>query len=296
MTELAASSSTPQQHSAQSEASDQTVTTPSVPDFRTTKHKLKIEGKEVEWDYDRLVAEASKGHVADRKFDQAAQIKKQVDEVIGGLRGKDMTALKKLAQAVGPDAFRELAENYLLEHIEYERLPDTDKARIAAEKRAKELEEELETRDKSAKEEQRTQAKQIALQEIDTEISEALKLYPKALPNEAKNLVAARIVERMLANMSSNGSRLPAAKAAELEFQGLERELKGYLASKSVEELRGILPKNLLDGLRKADVELARGQFPRSGKPQESVSLQKSKKPMRTKTDSWFEEMEKRLG
>lgn len=279
------------------QSSESTATTspqPQILDFKGTKHKVKLDGKEVEWDYDRLVAEAQKSNVAERRFQEAASLRKSVEDLVGGMKNKDISAFKRIAEAVGPDNFRELAENYLLEHLEFEQLPEAEKRRIMAERRAEELDKKLQDREKAEAEGKRLQAQQVAYQEIDTEIAGALKSYPKSLPEAAKTRVTARIVERMIASLSTNKDKLPAARVLELESKALDGELRDWLSSKSPEELEQILPKSVLDGLRKASLDLARSQFPRrdatsSNKPENS------KKPQRMSVEERFKLLEKRF-
>ena len=256
------------------------------------KYKVKIDGVEKEVSLGELTNGYQQVGAANKRFQEAATMRKQIDELVGGLSKQDLGTFKKLAQQVGPDKWRAMAEEYLLEHIEYERLPDDQKARIAAERRAKELEDKLSDKDKEAQEAQRAQATQVALQEIDTEIGEALKSYQ----GKVKPRIVARIVERMLANFSSKTAKLPAAEAAKIEFAELKEEAKDYLSQLSLDELRSILPKNIVDGLRKADLDLARGQFAPKRASTHQDDAPSSKKQKRIKTEDWFREKERRFG
>lgn len=262
-----------------------------TPSFKGTKHKLKVDGKEVELEYDKLVQEASKGYAADKKFREAAQIRQQIEDLFTGLQSKDMNTLKRFAAAVGQDVFRELVENYLLEEIQFEKMPESEKKALAAERRAKQLEEELERTKKTEEERYRADAKQKALQEIDLEIGEALKSF-KGKPTPK---IVARVVEMLIANLEAKGDRLPASKALERVSKDYEAELLDYLEAMDPTEVRSKLPKKFLEALRKADLDLARGQFPVTKASNQAKPEATKSKVKRMASDEWFQKMESRF-
>ncbi len=284
MTEQASSApASPQQGATTPSAPQPATAQPSYPD----KVKVKIEGKEVEVPFQRLIDDYSLQSVSTKRLQEASQLRKEVDSLIGGLSKKDRNALQQLVGVVGEDSFRELAENYLYDKIQFEQLPDSDKKRISAEKRAEQLEQALKEKESESQQAVREQLRQKAWQEIDNEVAEHLKSSKYKTPR-----LVARAIETILANHQTNGTRLPLKDAWTTAERDIVEDAKAYLQDLDLEDIKNILGKEKLKALRQADVETVRTRL--ASKP--TTTSKSQTRPEKAKTlDDWFTRKERRL-
>ena len=138
------------------------------------------------------------------------------------------------------------------------------------------------------------QARDQAYQEIDQEISGALKAMGKA-PTPR---MIARIAETMLASLSDETKpRIDGKRAVEETLSEFQKDLGEYLDSLEPEELMRVLPKKKLDALRRAQVDEVLSQSPIKSKKRETDEPQtQSKKQKNMTTDDYFKHLERRLG
>lgn len=264
-----------------------------APDFRTMRHKVKVDGQEVEASYDDLVRSYQKGSSADRRFQEAAKLKSQFEGVAKTFDEFKQGKLDKLLEFVPEDQARQWMENYLIKYIEHQQLPEGDRRALKLEADLKVKEAELKKLTDKATEGERAQAESQAFKEIDEEISEAVKtIGRKATPR-----LIARIAEDMLANLDATGSKLSAKDAVTRSLRDVHNDIAEYLPTLPIEELRKILPKQVLDGLRKADVDEVMSQDPmqRSRQKTEPTKLIR-KDEKRGSTEDIFKNLEKKLG
>jgi len=256
----------------------------SVPDFTNTKHKLKVNGQEREYDYQTLVERAQKAEAADEKFRQAAEFRKEAEEFRKKAEDGDLDWLEK---KLGPKKFREHVENYLLKQIEFDELPEP-------EKRARQLERELEAEKLAKKQledkltaDERAKIEAQAFDEIDQEIGAVLK----ASGQKPTPRLVARIAETMLASLEATEgkNKVKAEDAYKLAKKGILDDISEYLPTLGVDELRAILPKQVLEALRKSEVEMVRKADPLRSKLREKTeTVVKRERPKGMSTDEYF--------
>lgn len=100
--------------------------------IESKKYKVKVEGKEVEVPEDELVRGYSHATAANKKFQEAATMRKQAEEFIGLLKTDPLKVLKD--PRIGHDV-RKLAEEYLIAEMEKEAMtPDQRELADAREK------------------------------------------------------------------------------------------------------------------------------------------------------------------
>ena len=285
-----------------------------VPSYKGTKHRVKIGGQEKEIDYDDLVTDYQTRQSADAKFREAAKVMREAGATkaeIAAFKKNPIAALKEAG--ANPTQIRQFAEDYLLDHLEYEQLDPAERRAREAEDRAKKAEDETGKFKKSQEAQLRAQRETKAVQEIDDEIGEALK----ALGRKPTPRLIARVAEQLIADFEAKLAplsaeygddvpddvmermgRMPAGDAVKRVQQEYVQDIVEFLGSMSAAEARKILPKNFLDGLRQADVDDVLSQDPvGSRKPRNTEAAPaRREKSKRMSSDSFFKNLDKKWG
>ena len=262
------------------------------------KYKLKINGQDVERSIDELIKDAQLSGAASEKFKKASEMSKkysQYEEIAKRIEAGDVSYL---VDKMGHNKFKEFAESYLIDYLEYEQLPPEKKEALEYRRQADEYKSKLESRDREDNDREMASARAQAVQEIDTEIGDILKASGK----KPTPYFVARIAENMLASIQSGSSepKLAAKKAYDKALSSIQNDVSEYLNTMSADEARKVLPKNLLDALRKLDVDNVRSQDPMRSRPTQKTDNTKSTKPgekARMSTDDFFKQrIEKMIG
>ncbi len=255
---------------------------------RKIKHRTKINGKEQDLEYDRLVQLAQLYPAADERFQSAAKKDQEVRKAAQEIQ-KFQQNPWQYAMERGMDPYA-MAEELLLQKLEWEGMSqeqkDLEKERI----RSARLEEELTKRDAAGKEQKLRDAESSAAQEIDQEIGAALKSL-------GKRPTPRLITEAALAMLAHHeaGGKLAATEAVSLAQRNIRGAAQEWLESLTVEEARKVLPASLLDGLRKADVERVMAQDPLRSRRAATPPESKPRQAKITSSDEYFEKLEKRF-
>lgn len=262
-------------------------------DFRQMKHKVKIDGQDLDVGYEDLIKGFQKASSADRRFQDAANFRKQYEPIAKTFEEIKQGKLDRMLELVPEEQFRKLAEDYLIKHIELQNLPEGDRRALKLEKDLAAKDAELKKLQADANKEQVEQANAQAFKEIDEEISGAVKATGK---KPTPRLIA-RIAEDMLANLDATGSKLNAKDALSRSIRDIHSDIAEYLPTLSAEELRKLLPKQALDALRKADVDDVMSQDPigRSRQKSEAPKLVR-KDEKRGSTEDIFNRLERKIG
>ena len=263
-----------------------------VPDFRGTKHRLKIDQEEIEVDYDEMKRDAQKVRAADKRFKEASELRKAAEE-----RHKEVESFQKdpwgYLKKSGNDPY-ELAESLLLERIKYEQMSDEQREALAAKMEAAELRKYKEEHEGKEKAKRDAELSEKAVQSIDQDIGETLK----SLGRKPTPRLVARIAETMLAHMSKSEGEVSAKNVIGSVQKEFQSDIHEYLSEMTPEQLREVLPKNLLDGLRRSDVEKAMSQDPTRSR-RRVVSTDGTVKEAPKKRLSWddaFKDKDKQFG
>lgn len=255
-----------------------------MPSFKGTKHKVKVNGKEAEVDYDELVSSFQLRQASDEKFRTAKQLEIEYQSFV-----KDPW---KFAKKHGLDP-HEVAEKLLYDKIQYENLSDSEKAKLQAETERDELKRKLEELEKTDRERHEEAERAQAMQQIDEDITAALaKLGRKPTPR-----FIARMAETMLAHLEGDGDAPEMSDVLTSVDREYWSDMSEILESTPVDELRKRLPKKVLDALRKANVDEVLSQDPmRSRKIQDTEPSPARPKHKRMSTDDYFKNIEKKFG
>ena len=263
--------------------------TPAAPDFKGTKHKVKVDEQELEVDYEELTRGYQKTQAAQRRFQEASRMAAEAKKVEQALEAGDV---KFLVAKMGPEKARQVFENYLIEQMEYESLPQHERDLRTERQRREDLEKKLAERDQSDEQSRYQAISDQAYQDLDVEISEALNSVGKA----ASPRMALRIIEEIEARgLDEKGQRIPASKALEHAQASIRQDIQAYCEDLSPEEAFKVFPKSFLDRLMKARVDGVidtRGQ--RRQAPQGTAPKAEAPKKARSIDDA-FEEISSKL-
>lgn len=255
-----------------------------------SRFKVKVDGEEREVDIDELRRGYEHASAANARMRKAAELNKRVQTWIErGGQGD----LSWLTSEFGVPKEKALAymEKALLEHYEYQDLPEEKKELLKERERREELEKRLQEIEEAGKNRQQAMVEAQAYREIEEEISAALK----TVGGRKTPRLVRRLAEEMYANLSAKGERLPAAKALEKARSSVREDAIEFLTTSSLEELQA-MPKEAVQALRKLFVQEAKAQAPARFQAPRKDQAPPAKSKRRMSTDEMFNRLEKRLG
>ena len=287
---------------------------PPIPDFKGTKHKLKIDDMEEEVEYEELVARAQRAKGSEKRFDEA---RKALDEA--GLTKKQVEAIKKriaegdvdaLIEFVGYDTALKISETLTWNKIQWDELSPDERERIVLKHENDQLKSERQ-REKEAIEAQKkaendAKAQAVLQREIDG-LTEALKT--EGLSDEDVSRITEQSIDDMISyldyldSLKEAGQPLPSSL---LSLQDVAKKLQSRMVERtnasigklSVETLRSVLTKEQLAGLRQLELDdLAPIHDRTESRKSKSESLfEEAKKPSRAarrmSTDEAFDRLD----
>jgi hypothetical protein len=213
---------------------------------------IKINGKIVQMTREQLIENASHGAAAQSKFQEAANLRKEVDSVFQALKTKPLQTLKALGiplkdqftfdelESLGIDVGAQVDKYVEAKLAELEKSPEQrnlearQKEQEEKEKKIKELEAKLNEREEA-------EALARAEREITEEIISALKSTAELEPTPY-------VVKRMATAMQLGYSAEDAAKIVENEYM---QEWNSRIAKLNEDQLMKIFGKDKMDDLRK---------------------------------------------
>lgn len=257
------------------------------------KFKLKVDGQELEEEIDLNDEDTLKRHLqmskaAQKRMSEAAQIRRQAEEMIGMFKG-DLKSVLKQSDKFGksPEQIRKEMEEYFAEVIEEEMLsPDQKKVR-EADKIIREHEEKTKREAQEKEAEVRTKLEQQYAQDYDRKITEALAT--SGLPKTPKT------VKRMSALMYQNlnlGLDLDPKDLVQIVREDYLSEIKELFGSTDGDTLLKLLGDDVANKIRKSD--LARLKAPRSPQTPPPPPPKEDQPRKRMTTDEWMAEVRKR--
>lgn len=290
---------------AMSESSD---ATDSVPDAgilaseaqSSRKFRVKIDGEELEVPEEELTRDYQKYRGADKRFQEAAELRKQaqqerelVDQFIDRATKGDLAWLKGL---VPQEQLTKFAEAELLQHIEWQSKPEVERRAIEAERKAEQLESKVREFTQTKEREEASALEERAYEQVETEIVTAVKELGydyKITPRFVR-----RIAEQLYATLEASpddpqGAPIDAKTARDRAWKGLLVDAREVLSTLPAAEALQLLPPKLREAIRKADVEDAMNQHPmkvRAGYSEEAPARRSKLKRM--STEDYFSKMD----
>lgn len=251
------------------------------------KLKGKVNGREIEVDEATLLRDWQKYQAADEKFRAASEKEKKYgkyEEFERALQNKDLSILSKY---VDPDTIRQFSEKQLLSYLEYEGMTDEQKELYETRNKLKEYEDEKSQTEKQREEQERLQINSQAVQLLDKEIADTFRELG-VKPTPAKIM---RMAMHMEAALSQEKPVFMSGKEAyRRATKDLSQDLNGYLESLDEKEIANVLPKKIIDAIRKHSIETAQAPFARN-RSQDSTSSETGTK-VRTTTDDFFKQLD----
>lgn len=288
-----------------SEAAGEEVAEQATPEVQAnpyagTKHKVKVNNKELEVPYEELLSGFGITRAANEKFEQAAEMRKSVDSFINTLTSGDLSVLEAIG--VPDDKINEYAEQRLTKYLEYENLSPADKQRLKAEKERDAYKKQLDEAEQLRQKEQYAALEQRVTNELDSELGSAIKELQESQGLDPTRPIEpwfiARAADLMIADLETgdpNSPRLTAKDAARRAWQQVESTVKNHLTALNTDKLIQLLPPEVRDAIRKADVDEAVSSMrTRIRKRQADPTYSQKKKDDRVSTSDFFKRIENR--
>mgnify|MGYP003645262442 CR=1 FL=1 len=268
------------------------VSTEPVPE-QPSMHKVKVDGQELEVSLNDLVKNYSLEQASRKKFDEASQLRKEVDEFVEVLQKGDLSPLKEI---VSEEAMLKFAEGLVRDKVEFDRLDDSTKAKMLAEKERdlykNKLEEQEEYRKQAVLEQMEAKAAESIDEQIVDAISQLDSKYDKLVATPEFIQDCARHMVMQLDKYGAN--KVDSSKAAQWALNTWKNRMTSYAKQLSPDDLSSYLSKNQIESLRKANLDSLNSGFPRYGEG--SKVTPKKGKQEKVSVDEWMGAIEKRLG
>lgn len=235
------------------------VSAPAKDPFAGTRHKLKVDGREDEVEYEELIKRAQKGTSADKKYQEAAQLQKATTEILQGLATGDKDTWAWLKKQVPKNVFDEIAMEHAWRNFEYDQLPEDEKRKRALDEREARLKAEEEAREEQAKAQQWAQEVEAAGQVINKTIGD---FFEKANIKPTKAILL-RMSDYMQAYLSKHETLPPIDRLYDHISRGLDLDAMDVIQSKPIETFISSLPKDTQAKLKKYFLSEATSAQPR---------------------------------
>lgn len=266
-----------------------------MPDFKAFKHKVPVNGAEIEVDYDELRRGYSHAKAANQKFQKAAEIERSARERQGHADSilkrfeSPQDALGLLVEKFGKKEARQYLEDFLLDEMEYESLPEAEKRAREYEKRTKALETELAEERRGKDEQRKAQIEAKAHSDIDKEVGDALaKMGRKVTPR-----MVIAVVDEMLLQGQMQKRRVSADEAIPHFTRTQEANALEWLSGVEPGEAMKKLPKAFLDALRQHEVQQVLGDKQR--RRSAPVEAAAKGQPKKVGLDDWYKNKQSQL-
>jgi Txe/YoeB family toxin of Txe-Axe toxin-antitoxin module len=241
--------------------------------------KLKINGQEREYTEAEVIRRAQMAESADEKFKKASEMQRQAEQFIEALKTNPLAILTHPEMGIN---FREIAEQYLGEHVRKEMMDPVEREleelrefKRQQEEGRRQLEEEQMTAQQRAEQEK---LRQQTAQYYDRKITEVLKAtnLPKT-PNTIKR------VAEVLKNAVNNGYELDVETAVDLVNEDYRNDVSSLFGSLEGDALISALGEDLVKKIRTHDI--ARMKAKLAGSSQPAAVADKAKAPPRRESE-----------
>ena len=257
------------------------------------KRKLKVDGEELEVDDDELVKGYQNSRSSTKRFQEAARLRKEAEQMKAeaeafqkALAEGDLRSLEKKF----PD-LRKSTEKYLLEHLEYDQLPDHEKE---LRRLRSELDEERASKKAEAEAREKEQYEQMLSEaegEVDKEISEALSQASyKASPQFVQVMIDAMKAPLLAMRDGQEATRLSGEDAFKMADKWGQDFVGNYLENIPVEQAVQRVPKAVLEHYRKQHLKSVTSNLP-TRRAQSTEGTAPVQKPKRKSFDEFFKEL-----
>lgn len=284
------------EHNDQTPHTSETKETDSVPPSEEQKYKVKVNGQELEVTLDQLLKNFSLEQASRKKMEEAAEYRKKVTEyekqvteynrLMDNIQSKP-ELLWEFAKALNLDPHK-LSEELLFQRFEYEKL-------TPEQRRLKELEEKERLwteKEERAKREAAQAAEQARVEQASARIDDELGQFIET--HKLDQITVDRMLGVMI-NSLNQGTDMTAEQAYARVKSHTEQLRNQWISSMSPEEVVSLLPKSVLEQIRKSDLAKAMSQVAPGRKLyQKPDTPSKATTPKKQTMDQMFAKLEKR--
>lgn len=226
------------------------IETPTAAQPAPRMMKVNIEGKEIEMPENEVLALASAGKVSTQRFQEAAAMRKQAEDILKFAKANPTEFFKK----TGMNA-RQWAEEYLLQELQIEAMsPEQKKARENEEelRKYKDKDKQDKERELSAERERLTNVERERLDKLFTQA-----LFESGLPRTP--FTVKRMAELQLINIKRKLELSP-GRLAQLVREDYIAEQKALLGGLEGDNLLNFLGTDIVKKLSKAQIAKLKGR------------------------------------
>lgn len=230
---------------------------PTATPAEVRKMKLKIDNADVEMSESEVIALAQKGRGADRKFQEAAQLRKEAEQTAAFLKANPREALAKLGIDV-----RKFSEETLMEILTQEQMSPEQR-------KAQDMEKKLRGYEKAEKDAKDTRDREEAAALEGHHMKTFDDMFVKALGESGlpkTQYTVKRMAELQLVNIRK-GLNLDATQLAKLVREDYMSEQKALYGAADGDALLELLGPEIVKKLSKAQIKKLKTAAPQYSKP-----------------------------
>jgi hypothetical protein len=245
------------------------------------KFKTKVDGEEEEVDLHTLISERQRAAASNKRFQEAAEIRKQNEEFQKLLRDNPEKALKDME--LDP---HQLAEKWLAEKFEEQMLPPEEREKRELQREKKALEEQIANIRAQEEAKKQKELEDQYVEEYTRSLNAALEKSP--LPND--QMVINRIVD-YVQQADNMGYEISMAEAVRLVENDYRNSYQPIFKDANVDYLVGLLGEDMVKAIREYDASRVKNPKGEAA-PKESQAPAKTretapKKPAKNFDDFW---------
>ena len=264
------------------------------------RHKLKVNGKEMEFDEPEVIRRAQLAESAQQKFQEASTMKKQAEQFFEALMNDPKSVLMhpEIAKKLN---FRELAEEYLSSELKRDLMDPAEREMEELREFKRKHEEDSTNRQKSeqetAQQKRSKELQQKAAQDFDVKITDAL-----SQTNLPKTAYTVKRVAEILLGAHKNGYAMDIATAVDMVKEGYQTDLGAMVGGLEPEQLLKMFGDDIVKKLRKHDLAQIKSKL----NPQQPTAVQANpsqpsqkrndSEPAPMKQNEWLESIRRKAG
>lgn len=210
--------------------------------------KLKVQGKDLDVDEEELIKRAQMGYSADQKWQEAAQVKKQVEQFIGMLQKDPVEALSQLGFNVD-----EIAEKHIQRRIEEMQKTPEQVEREKLQREVEELRKKEKEREQKAQELEKQRLQEKFAIEFEQDILSSLDDPKSGLPKSPYFIK--RVADTMIFAMQNGYKDIKAKDAIAIIKDEVRKELHEMYQASPDEVFEELVGKDRLTKYRKAKIK-----------------------------------------
>jgi len=243
--------------------------------------KVKVDDEELEVDEDELLRGYQKARASTKRFQEAAKLRKEAEDLVSKLKENPFEALKG---QIDPKQLREMTEQWLIEKLKEEQLsPEERELNELRREREKWKQEEVKKEAAQRQQELEVQT-QREIERYNSEFVSALEKH--SLP---KSYATIKRMAYLMKEAAENNYEMDAESAAEIVQEELSGDFSQLIRALSPEALIGFLGKDVADKIRRYDVSKLKNKTSSSSSSESSASSSKKSEKVYNGTKGWKE-------